>query len=352
MKNKLRFWLNIVTICLCVCAIAIGVYSATTAKITAGGKIAFSAHNCKVEVTGYIYGHGVKDGIDHADGLPVAPEDAEYLTDNNAPITIEGGVNTTTESTISIGERWFTDMESTDGKPANIVIGITVKNITIYDITVTTTLDKQSVTLPDEQVTISCPTTSAELSKDETITFVYTLELTPLSSGSTSAVYEGFDLNNLVIPLNAQKLVTVADGEYYINEDGLLMVNMGHAPADDIPVGYEKEKIEWFAFAVKGPTRPSFVASNAASITVTPTSSTSETWYSMANSTVTLESAKGHTFWFIQKYVTLGSHYDNEGTWIEGGVQFHSTTTQGTTYCLVDYKVPIVPNIPRIPSPL
>ena len=132
MKHKFNLWLNIATICLCLCAIAVGVYSATASTVTASGKVAFTAHNCKVEITGYIFGHA-QGNLD--DGLPVAEEDAEPLTQNNNPITIEGGVSTSAQSTLSIGDnRWFTDMSSENGKPANIVIGINTKNVSTYDI--------------------------------------------------------------------------------------------------------------------------------------------------------------------------------------------------------------------------
>ena len=127
MKKKLNFWLQIVTICLCICAIAVGVYSVTTASVTAGGKIAFTAHNCKVSVGGYIFGHGLKNGVDDADGTPVDEEHATQLNGGN-PITVEGGVSTIAESTLALGTRYFTDMESTDGKPEDIYIVLSVTN--------------------------------------------------------------------------------------------------------------------------------------------------------------------------------------------------------------------------------
>ena len=248
MKKKFNFWLQLVTICLCICAIAVGVYSATTASITAGGKVAFTAHNCKVELTGYIYGHGVKDGVDSADGLPVAEEQKEYLTTNNAPITVEGGVNTAVQSTISIGEnRWFTDMASTDGKPADIVIGITVKNITIYDITVSVDLSK--VTYPQDQVTVSCDTESVDLKQGENVTFEFTLSFDLISTGSTSTSYTGFGLTDLVIPIYSTKYVAPNITLLHNDNDGFgWHIKMGTMPADFISAG---ESLRWKPFALK-----------------------------------------------------------------------------------------------------
>ena len=103
MKSKFRFWLNIITICFCVCAVAVGVYSATTAQVTASGKIGFTAHGCKVEVGGNIYGHGVKDGADHQDGLPVP---------SNTPVpfataTLDGTVAYGVTGDFNIGNRYL-----------------------------------------------------------------------------------------------------------------------------------------------------------------------------------------------------------------------------------------------------
>ena len=128
MKKKFNFWLQIVTICLCICAIAVGVYSATTAQITAGGKIGFVAHGCKVSVNGYIYGHAMKNGVDDVDGLPVAKPttEAEKIKLSNTDLVVEAGVT----STLDFGKRYFSDMQSDDGKPNDIFIVIVVTNAT------------------------------------------------------------------------------------------------------------------------------------------------------------------------------------------------------------------------------
>ena len=59
MKRKYSWIFNVVVICLCLCAIAFGVYSATTASITASGKIAFTAHGCKASATVAMRGHSL-----------------------------------------------------------------------------------------------------------------------------------------------------------------------------------------------------------------------------------------------------------------------------------------------------
>ena len=53
-KRKFSMLLNIAVLCLCVAAIAFGVYSAKNASLNVTGTIGFQAHNCQVKVEGYI----------------------------------------------------------------------------------------------------------------------------------------------------------------------------------------------------------------------------------------------------------------------------------------------------------
>ncbi|MBE7074672.1 MAG: hypothetical protein E7376_01670 [Clostridiales bacterium] len=54
MKKNYKWLINIVAICLCICAMAIGIYAAKQASLTATGTIGFTAHGCKVKVSGTI----------------------------------------------------------------------------------------------------------------------------------------------------------------------------------------------------------------------------------------------------------------------------------------------------------
>lgn len=53
-KQKFSLLLNIGTICLSICAIAIGVYSVKTASLGISGSIDFTVHNCEVRVLGKV----------------------------------------------------------------------------------------------------------------------------------------------------------------------------------------------------------------------------------------------------------------------------------------------------------
>ena len=243
MKNKFSLWFNIVTICLCVCAIAIGVYSATTANLNVGGKIAFSAHNCKVDITAYIYGHA--EGNDD-DGLPVAEAQKEPLNGGNA-LSIEGGVSTTEQCKLDLGTRYFTDMASTDGSAEDIVIGITVKNTSAYKITAKT----GTHTLPT-RVTASANQDTADIDPQGTTTFVFTLELQPDTLNGT--VYSSITtLQDLVLALEFEKweepfiksdtIQNTADARYGDGTTTYYYIEMGTNPYN------RSEKLRWVPIA-------------------------------------------------------------------------------------------------------
>ena len=88
-KRKFNILLNIAVLCMCICAIAIGVYSAKTASLNVSGTIGFTAHNCKVRVLGKITG-----AVD-ANNVALNPETTPALkycdsTDNTKGKLIEG----------------------------------------------------------------------------------------------------------------------------------------------------------------------------------------------------------------------------------------------------------------------
>ena len=117
MKKKFSLWLNIVTICLCVCAIMVGVYAATNATLTVSGQIGFEAHGCQGTVSGTIKGHALKNGENHQDGMP--SETAEALD--------SGKVANFNES-LALGDRYFSDLKEQDGTPSPIIITLSITN--------------------------------------------------------------------------------------------------------------------------------------------------------------------------------------------------------------------------------
>ena len=126
-KRKLNFIFNVVSICLSICAIAIGVYAIRSANLGISGSVGFVAHNCNVSISGYIYGHSTT-----AEGAPVAKptqdNEKSYLSNGsvlateNEPLKIEGD-----SGSLTFGDVFFTDMtESENLVPIKIIL--TIKN--------------------------------------------------------------------------------------------------------------------------------------------------------------------------------------------------------------------------------
>lgn len=120
MKKKFRLWLNIVTICLCMCAIMVGVYAATNAGLTVQGQIGFTAHGVEMTITGELSGFVTYDQQHTA---------TETMTRTLKQVDL-GGENPT-KGTMS-----FADLEDTSDTPDTRVyftdlVGATVPNIVL-----------------------------------------------------------------------------------------------------------------------------------------------------------------------------------------------------------------------------
>ena len=129
MKRKFSIFLNVVLFVACVCSLAFGVYSAKTAKLNVSGNVGFTAHNCKVDVYGYIYGHSTAPneepkGQEDADKLKKS--DSSEVTSTN-PLLING----TTEE-LSFGTVYFSDLDNVTTRPNDIIIVLTITNVSEY----------------------------------------------------------------------------------------------------------------------------------------------------------------------------------------------------------------------------
>ncbi|MBE7082899.1 MAG: hypothetical protein E7378_04450 [Clostridiales bacterium] len=124
MKKKFSLLLNIATICLCVCAIAIGVWSAKRAELAVSGNIGFTANNCDVVVTTHLENAIRWD--DTANDWEQVSEDETWTTaDANAAITkadyIADG-DTWNFGQINFDD-WFLE-ENAQVKPIRLVVDI------------------------------------------------------------------------------------------------------------------------------------------------------------------------------------------------------------------------------------
>ena len=326
-KRKFNILLNIATLCLCICAIAFGVYSAKQASLNVSGTIGFSAHNVKAIVSAQIKGDAVNGTTASADGTPRAG----YATiGNTVNLT---GTETTTQS-LSLSKFYFSDMGES-GTPEDIYLKISVTNNSAFNIKAY--FDTPNIT----GVTVSLGEGSSSYVKlgttDATKTGYIILKLSLNSSESLST-----DISlNLTMHLDKYE-------DYYVKEitesvytgsafeevtTKRLCTQLGHGTKEDLN-GAEFEQLEWYAFAVKGEgpsyTKPSFVPAENKSIT--PQNS-SEKWYSLYKVDMTNVDYKGYTFWFIQHY-TVGGGYMSPGGSSVIGKKFNadSSKTTANTY--------------------
>lgn len=150
-KRKFSLLLNVATICLCVCAIAIGVYSAKNARLSINGSIGFEAHNCKVRVLGRI------DGAVDAQNKPITENDENFqpiFADGSSGKVIDGS------ETWTIGDLFFDDLNCESGQIATpIKFTFTMENMSEYLIVASLKIPNDMYKVMD----VSAPTVSTDI---------------------------------------------------------------------------------------------------------------------------------------------------------------------------------------------
>ncbi|MDY2695602.1 MAG: leucine-rich repeat domain-containing protein [Eubacteriales bacterium] len=133
-KRKFNLLLQIATLCLCVAAIAFGVYSAKTASLNVSGTIGFTAHNCKVRVLGQIT--GAVDASNTAITNNTSTAKINYTDSTN---TSQGKLIEGTVDTWDFGKIYFDDLNTEgDAIATDIVFTFTLTNeSTAYDVIAT-----------------------------------------------------------------------------------------------------------------------------------------------------------------------------------------------------------------------
>ena len=198
-KRKISMLLNIAVLCLCVCAIAIGVYSAKNASLNVTGTIGFTAHNCNVDISGYIYGHSTTK-----DGTPIAKptQDSEkvYLKNGTTDVTETSPLKITGNSgALNFNTVYFSDMGET-GEVEPIVIMLTITNKSDF----TVLFDDNS--LDGEKYIVTCSNNLNVLyNKNDSVTIRYELYPSLDSNGNFQEILE---FVNVQLNINFSKLNT------------------------------------------------------------------------------------------------------------------------------------------------
>lgn len=174
MKKKFSLWLNIATICLCICAIAIGVYAVQSATLNVSGSVGFKAHNVEYTASASAKNFATdKEGDDFKDDFTDVADGT--LTDNK----------------LSLQTMYFSDKS---GEVPNIELKITITNNSKFAISIT----PESESCQGVDITSTGATSAAN---GETATITYTLSLQKNSSGE----YDNITANTLSISIKLEK---------------------------------------------------------------------------------------------------------------------------------------------------
>ena len=212
MKRKFSLFLNVAVLALCVCAIAIGVYSAKQASLSVTGTVGFTAHNCELQVSGTKKGYALGDGTTYQ-------ESAVALTmgaDNATTGTVSGSGASGVISSIALGDLKFTDLATEEIPP--IVITLTFTNLSAYQVSATVLVDDIANVKYTRQYVMGQYTETSSLTNhveavilgdsnadNKTATFVITLnvadsskDVTNLSTLNITANFAKYDASTLL----------------------------------------------------------------------------------------------------------------------------------------------------------
>ena len=244
--RKFNLLLQIATLCLCVAAIAFGVYSAKTASLNVSGTIGFEAHNCKVGVVAHLTGDGV---INTAGNMVASPDGNVRRTALEKVATFTNDAN----GTIDFGSLYFADMDTVNGKAAPIKMTFTITNNSAFAI-------KASVTLPknNNDVTVLADKDSIKIeqgtNKTGEITLTFTLNnpeaslATALNLSTIKFDFTKFEFRKSDITVNYTASALTSSGGLLSN----YYIEYGQGTLKTTP-NVTKYKINWFVIGTYGP---------------------------------------------------------------------------------------------------
>ena len=188
-KRKFIIWLNIVTICLSICAIAIGVYSITTATLNVNGAIGFTAHECNVDIVASMYGDSAA-----SDSSTAASTVSGVLRSKaNAKVYGKIGVYSSTE-TLNLGTLYFCD-KTENGKISPITLSFSITNKSAYNY-IDVKVNQKCIN--NNRIFIYAPNNGETLAPRETITITIQLQLQKVN-GEYSNIGSPLNLSNATL---------------------------------------------------------------------------------------------------------------------------------------------------------
>lgn len=128
-KKRFNLFLNIAVLCMCVAAIAIGVYSAKNASLAVSGTVGFNAHDCDVDIDAILYGDSVNANQSNAQETDYGFVRSKEFAKTFSQIKIrknDAGVST---GALNLDKFYFCDMTDDDSiNPITIELKFTNKS--------------------------------------------------------------------------------------------------------------------------------------------------------------------------------------------------------------------------------
>ena len=193
-KRKFCLWLNVVTICLSICAIAIGVYSIKTATLNVNGSIGFTAHNCKVRVLGKITG-----AVDASNNAITSNTETATINYTDSSDTSKGKLIEGPAEPWNFGSIFFDDLNTDKYHEVNdIVFTFTITNESAYYVDVTVNQD----CINNNRIFIYAPNNGETLSPQgqdgSSVTLTVKLQLQKVN-GEYSSLDHAISLSNATL---------------------------------------------------------------------------------------------------------------------------------------------------------
>ena len=193
-KRKFIICLNFVTIFLSICAIAIGVYSITTATLNVNGAIGFTAHECNVDIVASMYGDSAASDSSTADSIA----SGVLRSKANAKVYDTIGVYSSTE-TLNLGTLYFCD-KTENGKISPITLSFSITNKSAYNY-IDVKVNQKCIN--NNRISIFAPNNGETIAPRETITITIQFQLQKVN-GEYSSLDSAISLSNATL-LNFEK---------------------------------------------------------------------------------------------------------------------------------------------------
>ena len=233
--RKFNLLIQIAILCLCVTAIAIGVYSAKTASLNVSGTIGFSAHDCEVYVLARVSG-GVNENMESVTPMYCEGEgDFKKIKDEN--------------NVFNLGSLYFDDLNVTDtSKIANdINLIIYMYNASAFPVEATIDIGQNSQTgvvsrVKNDKDSVVMPANQTSASDNQVLRVVFELESETSLTSQNINISVNFKKSDL-LTVNMTSKDCDADVSFKVNDAAIWSKNLQASNTKSVSLGNMSQQI-------------------------------------------------------------------------------------------------------------